>query len=409
MPKRILCGASARRDPEVLEQHLKTLTWQVLPKDHTLDLCHVDDFTPDQRDKGRALLEEYGGEILTGESEGIAVVDFDDSNPSTHLWQISAFERVAKNKQLLFDKAVEEGYDYVWICDTDLILDRTTLWNLIGASKPVTAAVYWTRWQADQQYVMPQVWLRHPYELSGRGMEYEELRSALANRELLQVWGLGACMLLRTDILQEGKVRYWPLLPELVAAGGMNAGEDRTFSLLCERNHVTMWADAWSDVFHVYRPEDIQYIPKYIQHFDIKHKVSALYPTYGDYVNLQIMPCEDPHIPAQSVRGRIGQLKLLPQLESAVLRMQRGDSKLLSLAFPIDFPLTHTGSNEQPPIVPYRANTRIVEVQMIDHQPYGYAPLLQDEMVPVDEYASNDPFKYTQEQAAQLRSVNAKS
>jgi hypothetical protein len=384
------------------------LKWQDIPDGYELHLCHVDDFTPGQRNAGRALLEAYGSTILSGE-EQVATLDFDDKDPNTHLWQQSAFERVAKNKQQILDLAVKEHYDCVFICDTDLMLDRTTLRNLVGADQQVTAGVYWTRWTADQQHVLPQVWLRHPYQLDGRGWEYPELRTALSNRGLLQVWGLGACMLVRTGILQDQKVRYWPLLPELVAAGGMNAGEDRTFCELCTRSHIEMYADGFPDIYHVYRPEDAQHIDKYIQQFDLKYKASALYPIYGDYVNLQIMPSEDTRFGPQNIRGRVGQLNMLPALEHAVLGMQRGERRLLNLAFPIDYELTHTGSNENPPIVPYRANTRVVDVHMIDHQPYSYAPLLHEEYIIIDDNITVDTYKYSKEQYAQYRSVRHES
>jgi hypothetical protein len=361
-----------------------------------LDLVHVDDFTEDQRDEGRAALQDAGSRVLSG-VEQVATLDFSDTAANTHHWQQSAFERVAQNKQLLFDTAVREGYDYVWICDTDLLLDNRTLWSMYHAAsdrREVIAGVYWTRWQADASAPAgPQVWLRHPYVLDGRGMDYHEFRGLLSDRRLVRVWGLGACMLLRTSVLQ--RARYWPLLPELVQAGGMNAGEDRTFSLLCERNHIEMWADAWPDIFHVYHTDDQQQVPYYLQEFEVTRKYEPLYPTYGDHVSLQIVPCEDPYVPPQCIRGRVGELKMLPELEAAVLSMRRGERRLLGLSFPVHYPLQFTGPADS--AIAYRGTTKTVEVVMVDHKPKYYPPVLREEFM-WDDGIFRDRFSYSPEQ-----------
>jgi hypothetical protein len=342
MPK-VLVGASCRRDPAVLEKHLQTLLWQTLPPDTTLHLCHVDDFTQEQKKPGRALLKKAGSKILSGVDQ-VAIVDFNDALDTTHHWEQSAFERVAQNKQLLFDKAVKEGYTHVWICDTDLLLDHTTLSSMLAVQRPCVAAVFWTRWNPGAPS-QPQTWLRHPYQLDGRGLSAAEFRRRLVDKQLTRVYGLGACMLVHTDVLKHG-AHYWPLLPELVAAGGMNAGEDRTFSLLCERLHVDMWADPFPDIFHVYRPEDTELMDVFLQEFQTRQHNDSLYPTYGDYVSLQIVPLEDPHVGGQSIRGRVGQLRLLPEIEQAVLGMRRGDRKVRAYSRPERWPDTVPGHDK---------------------------------------------------------------
>jgi len=403
MPKRILVGASCRREPQVLEAHLKTLALQQLPDGTELHLCHVDDFTPEQRNAGRVLLESYNSEILSGDSDQMAVIDFDDKHPQTHVWQISAFERVAKNKQLIFDKAKAERYDYVWILDTDLLLEHTTLMSMYYAARPVVAGVYWTNWNAaGDQPAGPQVWLRHPYGLDGRGYQFQQFRNELAHRELVRVYGLGACMLLETKVLDYA--RYWPLLPELVAAGGMMAGEDRTFCVMCEHNHIEMWADAWPDIYHVYHTNDYANIDHYVEEFSNKADHRPLCPGYGDYVSLQIMPLEDPNIGPQAIRGRVARLGLLPEIEAAVLSMRPGERRLLSVTYPIHYPLGGTGVSGQPNSVLYPGTTKAIELFMIDHKPFGYAPVLRDEIKLVDG-TPRDTFSYTKEQCAQFRAV----
>ncbi len=371
---KILCGASVRKPDHIFDAHRKTLAWQVLPPDVQVDYYHIKDDAPTE--------------------------DFDDNNEITHKWELSAFERVAKNKQKIFDKAVKQNYDYVWICDADLLLDHYTLWSLLSAEQQITAAVYWTRWQ-PRQPAMPQVWLRHPYQLDGRGMDGGEFRSALILRGLQRVWGLGACMLVSTDVLGNKKVRYSPLLPELVKVGGMMAGEDRTFCTLAERFHIKMYADAWPDIHHIYRPSDAEDIPKLLEKMEIQHKNQALRPFYGDLISLVIDPLEDVNMGKMSVRGRLGQLKLLPELEAAVKDMRRGEKRLLYLNFPPDYALPATG----PELVEYRGKRKMVQVELIDFKPYDFPPVLKEDMQPVGRTEWVDSFLYTESQKEHFRSV----
>jgi hypothetical protein len=278
---------------------------------------------------------------------------------------------------------------------------------MLAVDKPIVSAVYWTQWNLNQPY-QPQVWLKHPYELKGRGMDEAEFRRKLTEKRLTQVWGLGACMLVRTDVLAKG-VRYHPLLPELVQAAeqtglGMFAGEDRTLCEIANRLHVDMYADPWPDIFHVYRPADAESIPKYMQEFETRTRNRALYPDYGDDVNLQVMPCEDVRVGQKTFRGRLAALRLLPEIESAVRGMRRGDRRTLSVAFPVDYPLAGTGNPNIPGNwLPYRGTRKVVEVHLVDHKPHRPAPGLREDMIQVDDWVFADAFMYSLEQAEQLR------
>ena len=327
--------------------------------------------------------------------------DFSDQDPKTHQWSLSAFERVAANKQLLLDKAVNEGYDYVWICDTDLLLDPYTLSSLLTTDKPIAAAVYWTRWQASQQ-AGPQVWLRHPYGLDGRGMDAAEFRRLLLARRLTRVYGLGACMLVKTDALGVG-LRYSPLLPELVKQGGMSAGEDRTFCTLAERAHVEMWADPWPDIFHIYHPTDEA--DDFLRELELREYNAALFPGPGDNVSLRILPLEDVNVGGSHLRGRLAALKLLPELESAVLTMRRGESRMVRVSFPIDWPLTTTGDPRTGTLVEYRGKSKYVDLTLVDHKVPKPPPVVSEELIAISGERFTDSFFYTKVQIDQFRSA----
>ena len=261
----IVVGTAIRKPIAVLDAYLTSLAWQDVPKGVRFHYCFVADY-PDPNDSAiahlKAWVAEHGGEVLPGGPT--AVGDFADHHSVTHQWSPSAMQRVGGLKNRILQRAVQLRADYIFLADADLILDRTTVRSLLASNMPIACAVYWTHWQKapSEELVVhagPQVWLRHPYQLDGRGMDEAEFRRRLMNRELVQVWGQGACTLIRREIVEAG-VNFSPA-PE-VPLVGMMAGEDRHFCIHAERRHIPMGADAWPDIYHIYHlPDDQTHIP----------------------------------------------------------------------------------------------------------------------------------------------------
>jgi hypothetical protein len=74
-------------------------------------------------------------------------------------------------------------------------------------------------------------------------------------------------------------------------------------------------------------------------------------------------------IPAQHVRGRLGQIPLMPELEEAVYALKRGDAVTVPVHFPAHYEVPF-----------YQGRRRLLRVTLNDVKPYGFAPVLEDEM-----------------------------
>lgn len=375
---RIVVGTSVRKSLPVLQAFLDSLAWQELPPKVTLIPAFVPDW-PDSNDLAARYLgdwvRERNGHLLRGVpgQQG----DFADTNVPSHQWTLSAMRRVGANKNRIIAKAAELRADYLWLVDADLMLDRTTLWSLLHAGLPIVCGVYWTRWHKAQGEAVPlpaspQAWLRHPYELSGRGLEEAEFRTKLAAKELTQVWGQGANTLIRHEIWEAG-IGFDPVPG--VSQEGLMAGEDRQFCIQAERKHKPMWADPWPDVFHLYHlPDDLERVPVMATRLGAVHPVT---PAIGDAVSLMLQAVEPVQQPngqwvqagTQPVRGRLGTLPLLPELEAALLEMRRGETRIV----PAHCPLHH-------PIPVYRGRRRLFRVTLVDCKAWGYPPVLEDDM-----------------------------
>lgn len=404
---RVLVGTATRKSLPILEAYLRSYERQDLPRHVKLDYCFVADW-PDPRGADKEPYQylkdwvgQRGGVVLDGGPTSAS--DFTDQHAQTHQWQVSAMNRVGKLKNRIFEKALRERYDHVFLADADLLLDPTTLQTLLADDVPVVAGVYWTHWQRSPSpevtvHAGPQVWLRHPYELSGRGMDEAEFRRRLISRELVQVWGQGALTLIRTEVLRAG-VSFSPFPGN--QGSGLWQGEDRHFSLHCEARHIPMHADGWVDAWHCYHlPDDIAAIPYWEARLAAPHPMRA---TLGDLVNVVITPLEGvpqpdgrwSTVPPQRVRGRLGALALMPEIEEGLYELERGQSAIV----PVHFPVSHE-------IPQFRGTKRLYRVTLVDCKPFRFAPVIERELwAGKHSGAWADTTQFTPEQAADRKGV----
>lgn len=390
-PIRVLVGAPTRKRADVLKAHLDSLAWQELPPRVEVEYCFINDYP--EPDVGEVILQHFvadrKGVLLTPQTRPPGN-DFSDSDPVTHRWTQSAMGRVGAMRQQILAYGASQGFDYVWMVDTDLICDKTVLASLLACQKAIVSAVYWTRWERVGLHAGPQVWLAPVYEL-GKGPFYpeSEFRKQLADRELVPVGGLGACTLIRMDAIRKG-VGYTrcPNFP----TGGLWDGEDRHFCEWAKRLHVELWADAWPDIFHVYHTDDVARVPLWQERLGTVHPAK---PRPGDLISLRLLAVEKP-IGYEFVRTLLSGDALLPELAQAVSEMTRGETRIVRVHFPKSWPLEEV-----------QGKTRLIEVMLIDCKPQGVAPVLEDEFHVSAAGFRKDAMDMTQQQCDLLGSEHA--
>ena len=77
----------------------------------------------------------------------------------------------------------------------------------------------------------------------------------------------------------------------------------------------------------------------------------------------------------QQVRGRLGALALVPELEEAICEMTRGSTRIVPVHFPVSYPLPQ-----------FRGTKRLIKVELVDCKPMGYPPVVERELY-VGQYA----------------------
>jgi hypothetical protein len=393
----IVVASPVRKPANILAAFLQSLAWQVKPRQVQVVYLFCDDgCEPEARKLLDEFVAQHGGMVVQGPSGN----DFSDLG-HTHQWSGTAMDRVGQIKDGMIRFAIENRAEALWLVDADLILDPMTLTSLWSVPEQIVSGVYWTRWTLPPNedhppvHSGPQVWLEHPYQLAGMGLEEWEFRKKLIDRQLTEVRGLGACTLIRRTALMKGvSFHPWPgnQYP------GIGQGEDRHFCMRAEALHLKLWADPWPDIFHVYhRPQDEALIPEMMG--SVGHLDDELHPRIGDLVSLELTalePIGPHHAPTQFVRGRLGKLDLHPELEAAILGMQRGQTTIVAVHFDLSWPFA-----------PHRGQRRLIRVTLIDHKPHGFAPVVEDEILTTPGGAYVQTTNCSPELLDQMREIHA--
>jgi Glycosyltransferase like family 2 len=210
--------------------------------------CRVyhDDNTDDE---SKLLLqwEAQRGAHITDSIHDLCALNPSDEYRSeeTHTWTQERISRISRIRNAAIETFLASDCEFLFILDADLVVHPQTVEHLVGLNVPVVSSVFFTKWQPDAMY-SPNVWDCQPFGHWGA-----ERILRLREKGTYDVGGLGACTLIRRDVLENPNIRYTPL-PSLNLEG-----EDRWFSVRCEAQGIPLVADTHLPPFHVYRPSQL--------------------------------------------------------------------------------------------------------------------------------------------------------
>lgn len=263
---RILIAAPIRQKPRVLRHFLDSVN-----RLHFENLEVSCSFIDDNVDlESSRILADF-------KFQGTCIVKRMESSDSgseylqdevTHHWKEDLIWKVARFKDHLIEEALHSEMDFLFLVDSDLVLNPYMLEHLVTCDKDVVSEVFWTSWQPGEP-LLPQVWSRGEYEMGQRRRE-EKLSEAEANARriefirnayrpgLKQVGGLGACTLIRRSAMERGarfaeidNLNYW--------------GEDRHFCVRARALGIELWADTTYPPLHLYRESELLKVDEYVE------------------------------------------------------------------------------------------------------------------------------------------------
>jgi len=131
---KVLIGTTVRQQPEILKEYLHSL--KSLNKENIIcDYLFVDD---NNDIKSKNLLTDFRDNNL---ENSVYLIESDSDNidyikdENTHHWREELVWKVAKNKNIILEYALKNGYDYVFLVDSDIVLHPATLQHLLSLKK----------------------------------------------------------------------------------------------------------------------------------------------------------------------------------------------------------------------------------------------------------------------------------
>jgi GT2 family glycosyltransferase len=251
LPRR-LTGTPVCQKPQILELFLRSLA-SVETDKAAVDFFFIDD---NQEEESKELLKKFGRarpnvRIEAAPQRNCAYV----TNEETHYWNDSLVLRVADMKNRMIAHAVENGYDYLFLIDSDLLVAPCLLTHLMSLDKDVVSEIFWTSWRPGAA-PLPNVWLYDKYDMARPSLdpaaysaEAAAFLSKLGAPGVYKVGGLGACTLISAAALRKG-LNFSPI------SNLSLWGEDRWFCVRAAAAGFRLFADTHYPAEHLYRMDD---------------------------------------------------------------------------------------------------------------------------------------------------------
>lgn len=237
MTKILIC-APIRQNEEILMQYLQSLDNLKIP-----DGVQIDSYF---------ILHNCYDKLKNYFHKGNKLDRFDDKsndvrqNKITHIWENNNFKAIVHMKNRIKDYALKNGYDYIFMVDSDLILEPDTLSNLYyileSTKENVIGEVFYTDWDKSG-HLLPNAWDLDNYTF----ISNPETRYKNDKIQVYEVGGTGACILIRTKIFQNPSINYNPIRNIT-----FSSWEDRAFCIRCSVNDIKILLDTKYPCKHLY-------------------------------------------------------------------------------------------------------------------------------------------------------------
>lgn len=235
---KILIGSPVRQDEGVFIEYLKSLDQLLIPKDieaHRYFILNDCEYLTKH-------LKPNEYEILNTGDEYVC-------NEQTHVWSKDNLNKMSILRNKLLKKVLDEGYDYFFMVDSDLILHKNTLLQLLSSQKELVANIFWTEDSPGSNRFWANCW---DYDQCTQENMKDWIKPGL-----YEIGGTGACFLIHRSVIEKG-VDYSP-----ISNIKCFFGEDRFFCIRAICNGFKIYIDTHYPSLHLYRPSIYQEYMKY--------------------------------------------------------------------------------------------------------------------------------------------------
>lgn len=238
--KKILITAPVRQDIKIFKEYLWSLDRINIPEGYEIHKY----FYLHNSNNLKKFLKPNEYECITDDS----VLEYSNR---THIWNPENFKAVAAMRSMALEKARNENYDYVFSVDSDIILRKNSLVDLIKDNKDVVGKIWWTPYDEEQPWIIPPS-CYDGRDIKGRMIIDPERVKIIGLHEIGTICG---CTLISKKIFENPYINYYPI-KNLSSSNW----EDFAFST---RVHVIFpdvkfYIDTYYPVKHLYRISDYE-------------------------------------------------------------------------------------------------------------------------------------------------------
>lgn len=266
----ILFGSPIRQKPAVLREFLTGLD-EANKGGCTISYCFVDDNTDPvstQMLKQFAVSHDVflldGSQLLGRDTSSLYSTQSD-----THYWDAASIDKIAFFKDYIIQFCIDHNYDYLFLVDSDIVLDKRVLPHLLKRNVDIVSNIFWSQWYPNwalsaQCFWMPEILnqVKTPFGKTMTEQEAAQMKrdfnAKLMIPGLYAVDGLGACTLISRNALEKGvcfkKIDNLHL-----------QGEDRFFCVRANVLGISLFLDTVYPCYHIYREEYLDRVDEFKQ------------------------------------------------------------------------------------------------------------------------------------------------
>lgn len=263
---KILIGSPVKQKTNILKEFLTGLD-EADKGNCDIVYYFVDDNTIEE---SSTLLAEFANTHPTIIKKGADIFDMSKSTESDdyidHTWKSVNLEKVTAYKDAIIDYCVSENFDYLFLIDSDIVLDKCVIPQLLSDNVDIVSSIFYSQWQKNgmltpQCFWIPDVYTRFKaFNVPITGEEAHQIRldmyEKLKTPGLYKVDGLGACTLIKREPLEKGvsfKEIYNLAIP----------GEDRPFCIRATVLGYELFMDSTYPSYHIHKEKYLDRVDEF--------------------------------------------------------------------------------------------------------------------------------------------------
>lgn len=246
---RILIGSPVKQKSNILKEFLLGLE-EAEKGQNQVAYYFVDDNTEEASSELLKVFAEKNDVII---KRGAELFDV-DAPYENHIWHSANLAKVTVYKNEIISHCIKHGYDYLFLIDSDIVIDKKCMLQLLSNNVDIVSNVFWNQWRKNgiltpQCFWIPDIYLQDKaFNVRMTFEESHKIRMDMVEKlkkpGLYQVDGLGACTMISRHALEMGV--SFKEIPNLRIPG-----EDRPFCIRAGALGFDLYMDTVYPAYHI--------------------------------------------------------------------------------------------------------------------------------------------------------------